>query len=122
MAESTVYLRPEAVGGDPDTTRLFHRSTVADGNTLNIIGLPPGQEVAVKVYRNAGATISVYSSTDDEATIIATTGTKQLWANGAVTADAEDMLSPGHTGIIVTTAGGTAGVEVVAANYLRKTG
>jgi len=113
MAESTVYLNPESVGGNLDITRLVHRSTVADGDTLNVLGFPPGLHGQIKIYRGAGATVSVYWSTDAEANIIATTGTKQIWGSGAVTADAAEMIYPGNTGIIIASASGTADVEIV---------
>ena len=113
MATTTVYLRPEAIGGDPDKTRLVHRSQIAAGDTLNILGLPVDRDANVKVYTSA-ATCSVYSSTDDEATIIAGTGNKQLWTAGAVTADAEDTLVAGHTAVLVASAADVTDVEVVA--------
>ena len=111
MAETTVVLNDEVTARG---RRYVHRSTIADGDTLNVIGLPPERDVSVKVYPGAGATVSVYSTSDSEVNVRATTAEKQLWPQGAVTADAEDILSRGHTGVIIATAGGTCYVEVSA--------
>lgn len=111
MAETTVVLNDEVTARG---RRYVHRSTIADGDTLNVIGFPPDQDVSVKVYPGASATVSVYSTSDSEANVRATTAEKQLWPDGAVTADAEDILGRGHTGVIIATTGDTCYVEVSA--------
>lgn len=111
MTETTVVLNDEVtIRG----RRYVHRSTVADGDTLNVIGFPPERPVNVKVYPGASATASVYSTSDSEANIRAGTAEKQPWTKGAVTVDDEDVLSRGHSGVIIASAGDTCYVEVSA--------
>ena len=111
MAETTAVLNDEVTARG---RRYVHRSTVAAGDTLNVIGFPPERSVGVKVYPGASATVSVYSTSDSEVNIRAGTAEKQLWPDGAVTADAEDVLSRGHTGIVIATATDSCYVEISA--------
>jgi hypothetical protein len=111
MAETTVVLNDEVTTRG---RRYVHRSTIAAGDTLNVIGLPPERQVSVKVYPGASATVSVYSTSDSEVNIRAGTAEKQLWSDGAVTADAEDVLSSGHSGVIIASATDICYAEVSA--------
>jgi len=109
MTTTVVSLATERGEGG---ARFVHRSTIADGDTLKVIGLPVDRPVRVGVYPNSSVTVS--STGSSEASINAGTENANEWPDGAVSADTVATLEPGSTGIIITASGGTCPVDISA--------